>query len=85
MPTETAISLDDALDLLATIFEEPRSNIHPATLREDIEGWDSLGELSLMAEFDERFGIALDSDTLENFKSVDDLLQVLKDNGLLSA
>ncbi len=84
MSIETAISTEDALSMLAEIFEEPRENIAPDIKREDIEGWDSLGELSIMAEFDERFGITIDTEALDNFAIVDDLLQVLKDNQALS-
>lgn len=84
MSIETAISTEDALTMLAEIFEESRENIAPDVKREDIEGWDSLGELSIMAEFDERFGITIDTEALDNFAIVDDLLQVLKDNQALS-
>jgi acyl carrier protein len=84
MPTVTAISIDEALVLLAEIFEEPQENITAETRRDDIEGWDSLGELSIMAEFDERFDITLDTEALDNFTLVSDLLQVLQDNQALS-
>jgi acyl carrier protein len=84
MSTQTTISVDDALVMLAELFEEPVANITREARRVDIEGWDSLGELSLMAEFDERFGITLDTDTLDSFTIVDDLLKVLKDNQALS-
>lgn len=85
MPNENAISVKDALAMLAELFEEPPENVTPQARREDIEGWDSLGELSLMAEFDERFGITLDTETLDSFSIVDDLLRVLKDNQALAA
>ncbi len=84
MSTVTAISIDEALVMLAEIFEEPLDNITADTRRDDVEGWDSLGELSIMAEFDERFGIILDTEALDNFKLVSDLLQVLQDNQALS-
>jgi acyl carrier protein len=84
MSTVTTISVDEALLMLAEIFEEPPENITAETRREDVEGWDSLGELSIMAEFDERFGITLDTEALDNFKRVSDLLQALKDNQALS-
>ena len=84
MSAVTAISIDEALELLAEIFEEPIENITAETRRGDVEGWDSLGELSIMAEFDERFGIILDTKALDNFKLVSDLLEVLQDNQALS-
>ena len=73
----------DALNWIAEIFQEPLENISPNTLREDIPGWDSLGVLTLIAEMDENFDILLEEEDLEKLKTVNDLLDLLKNNGKL--
>lgn len=73
----------EALSWIADIFQEPVENIGPTTPRENIAGWDSLGVLSLMAEMDEKFDILIEEETLENLKTVNDILALLKSNGKL--
>ena len=43
------ISTSQALALLAETFDEPVERMAPATARDAIAGWDSMGALSLMA------------------------------------
>jgi acyl carrier protein len=74
----------EALTLIAEIFEAP-DTLTPATLKDNVRGWDSMGVLSLMAEFDDRFSILLTQPQLEQMKSVDDILQILRDHGHISA
>lgn len=69
---------DEAVAWLAEIFDEPVENLQPATLRDSILMWDSLGMLELMAGLDERFAITLDDDEMLAMKSVDDILAILR-------
>ena len=69
---------DEAVAWLAEIFDEPVENLQPATLRDSILMWDSLGMLELMAGLDERFDITLDDDEMLAMKSVDDILAILR-------
>ncbi len=78
------MTLNEALEMIAGFFEATPSNIKPDTLREDIAGWDSMGFLTLMAEFDDRFNILLTAPQLEKMQKIDDILQVLRDHSLLS-
>ncbi|MPY87953.1 MAG: hypothetical protein GEU99_08535 [Luteitalea sp.] len=73
-----AISVDEALAWVAEMFEEPRENVQAATPRDEIPAWDSLGQLVLMAQLDERFGIRLTEAELPGLKSVQDILDVLQ-------
>ena len=56
------VTITEALSWIAELFEEPVENIQPETLRDDIESWDSLGILALMASLDEDFDIILSED-----------------------
>ena len=49
----------EALKWIAELFEEPVENIRPETKQDEVEGWDSLGVLSLMAGLDEEFDILM--------------------------
>ena len=77
------MTLEEALILIADIFEEPIGNIKPETLRKDIPAWDSLGMLSLMATLDENFDIVLADEEIQNLREVNDILEVLRLKGLL--
>lgn len=77
------VTVTEALAMFAEIFEEDETDISLESSRDDIDGWDSLGVLSLMAEFDSRFDILLSSDVLEALTSIQDLLALLKEHGAL--
>ena len=78
------MTVGDALKWFAEMFEEPEENIAVDTRRKDIEGWDSLGALTLMAELDERLDITLSQEELENLSGIDDLLAVLRRHDTLT-
>ena len=78
------ITEKEALDMFAELFEVPQGSLTVATLKSDIEGWDSLGVLTLMAEYDSRFGIIFTQEELESFNCIGDLIQVLKKHNKLA-
>ena len=77
------MTVDEAISMLAEIFEVEESDINLDSRREDISGWDSLGVLSMMAEFDSRFGITIPSDTLSALEKVGDVIGILKELGAI--
>ena len=78
------MTLEEALAWIANIFEEAVDNIKPETARDDIKYWDSLGVLSLMAGLDEEFDIQLSEDELQEMRTIEDILKVLRKHGQLS-
>lgn len=84
MSENTAMSTSEAIAWFAEIFETTESEISSETRQQDIEGWDSMGVLTLMAELDDRFSINLDQDELESINSINDLLDVLRNNNVLT-
>jgi len=78
------MDLTQALKWIADIFEESVDNIKPEATRDDIDYWDSLGVLSLMAGLDEEFDIQLDEDELQEMRTIEDILKVLRQHGQLS-
>jgi acyl carrier protein len=77
------ITESEALGLLAETFAEPLENIRPDVARDAIAGWDSMGALMLMAELDERFSLQLSAETSKQMRRVADVLDYLRQNGVL--
>ena len=84
MSDNTAISTSEAIAWFAEMFETSASEISVESQQQDIEGWDSMGVLTLMAELDDRFSINLGQDELESIDSIGDLLDVLRNNNVLA-
>jgi acyl carrier protein len=77
------ITQSDALKMLSETFEEPLANLRTDTARDDIPGWDSMGALTLMAELDERFGIALSAEDSKQLAKIGDVMELLAKHGVL--
>ncbi|MBK1646332.1 hypothetical protein CKO25_17090 [Thiocapsa imhoffii] len=78
------ITTSDALKMLSEILEEPLEKLTPEVLRDEVDGWDSLGALSLMAELDDRFGIILTAEESREMTRIDDVLQLLRRHDCLT-
>ena len=78
------LSLGEALEWIAELFEEPKERLRASTPRADVAAWDSLGQLVLMSALDQRFGIRLSQDELRSLRSVGDILTILGNHGRLS-
>jgi acyl carrier protein len=78
------MNTQEALNWIAEIFEEPAGRVTAATYRQDIPGWDSLGTLSLLAGFDERFDIHLSEQDIESLQGVEDILELLRRHDALA-
>ena len=69
--------MDTYMAELATLFEVEPSAIDPDALLETFENWDSLTKVSLVALFQDRTGIVLESDQVDAFVTVGDVLRFL--------
>ncbi|MDB4452608.1 acyl carrier protein [bacterium] len=81
--SNNALSISQALSMIAEAINTPEDEVQPAASLEDLEGWDSMGVLLLMAELDERFSLLLEEETIGSFSTVADILKLLKDAGVL--
>jgi len=81
--SDNALSTSQALSMIAEAINTPEDEVQPAASLEDLEGWDSMGVLLLMAELDERFSLLLEEETIGSFSTVADILKLLKDAGVL--
>jgi acyl carrier protein len=76
-------SPSEILAWVADIFETPAEKIRPETKRDEIEAWDSLGILTLMARLDEDFQVLLTEEEIQQLKSVEDILNLLRKRDVL--
>lgn len=58
---------------------ETSSTFGPATVLQDLDGWDSLGRLSLVAMLHESFGTMVDTKSLLEFQTVGDIIALIQD------
>ena len=79
------ITQSEAVHWVAKVFEQPVDEVSLDTPLESFPMWDSLGVLTLMAEFDEKFGIVLTDADMRELQKVDDILEVLRKQGKLEA
>ena len=77
------ISDSEALELIAEAINEDIGAVTATTELSSLEGWDSMGALLLMAEFDERFELIIDQEVIEGFVLVGDILKLLKNEDFL--
>lgn len=67
----------EALSWLATIFNIDETELHIDAQRDELEAWDSMGTLMLMAELDEQYNVTLTEDELSGLSSIKDLFKIL--------
>ena len=73
----------EILAWVAEVFEIPPENVRPETRRDEIEAWDSLGILTLIARMDEDFAVLLTEEEIEQLRSAGDIIEVLRKHGKL--
>ncbi len=49
---------------------------------QQVEGWDSLGHMTLVGELEDRFGILLETDHIVDMSSFDKALEILRGYGV---
>ena len=69
---EKMVFLQDIMDVEEGVLTED-------TILADVEEWDSLATLSLLAEMRKRFGIKLTTAEIKKFETVSDILQIIPD------
>ena len=66
------------LELLAEAFDMEAKELAPQMILEQIENWDSMTKLSIVALADSKFGKTISKEIMDSFKSVQDILNFLE-------
>ena len=66
---------DDFLNELDDIFEVELGTIKASTIFKDLDEWDSVTLLSLVAVFEEEYGVVLSNDIIDKSNTILDLVE----------
>ena len=71
--------------IFAKLFPVDPADLADDARRGELEGWDSLGILALMAALDEKFDINLNEDDIGKLTTVGSIIDLLRANKVLDA
>ena len=71
------MSEKEKMELLEEVFDVDEGALKPDMLLDDIEEYDSMTKLSLIVMFEEQFGKKLSGAEIKEFKSVQDILNIM--------
>ena len=69
--------LDAVQNIFRDNFDDDTLVITPATSAQDIEDWDSLEQINLLAAMEKKFGIKFKLEDVRNLNSVGDILELI--------
>ena len=69
---------DQIRTLASDIFGVPAGQITPASTPETIETWDSIQHLNLVLALEEKFGLQLSPEEIEQMKSIAEVIQLVE-------
>lgn len=72
------MTVEEKLRLLEDTVEAPPGAMAPDRRLDSLDEWDSLGKLSVLAMFFERFDKELAADVLNSFVTVGDILNLME-------
>ena len=72
----------EVVELIAEALSVDASEINENTTASDIEMWDSIGVVNLVAMLDEKFNIELRVEEMEQVTSVNQILELLRKNSI---
>lgn len=72
------MSFDEKMEMLEEVMDLESGELKPEALLADMEEWDSLSKLALMAEVKKEFGKKLPAEEIMGFKTVQDILDYLE-------
>lgn len=74
------VEQQEFIQKIREVLFETKRNIDAATVLDDLEGWDSLGRLSLAVLIQESFGVMADTNTLRQCRTVGDIINLVQSN-----
>ena len=82
MSNETLPSVVEQVQgLLAEAFQVPSNLVTPELSFGDLPQWDSLGHMEIMLRLEEQYGVEIDSDTIAQLISVQEICRHLQELG----
>ena len=69
---------DQIRTMASDIFGVPADKITPTSTPETIETWDSIQHLNLVLALEEKFGVQLSPEEIEQMKSIGDVIKLVE-------
>ena len=69
---------DQVRTIAADLFGVPADKITPTSTPETIETWDSIQHLNLVLALEEKFGVQLSPEEIEQMKSIADIVKLVE-------
>jgi acyl carrier protein len=69
-------------ELIAAVLDVEPDAVAPTTVRDDVEAWDSLAQLSLVSALEETYGLEFSSAEMKELVSVPTIRLVLAGKGV---
>lgn len=77
------MNTQEAISWLANTFNVDEADIKLDQPRESLDYWDSMGMLLLMGDLDEQFDFTLSENELNSMSTINDLLDILKEQNFI--
>ena len=75
-------NLEKFLDMVSEVFEIDKSDISDELTPDDIEVWDSISHMDLMAKFEEEWGVTFDVEELTEMETIALMKEALVRHGV---
>lgn len=72
------MDIKEKLELLEEVMDVDEGSLSVEMSLDDIEEWDSLSALALTVEVLKRFGLKLSTDMIKEFKTVQDICNIME-------
>jgi len=76
------LNLEEKLSLIAEALDIEPGTLKPETRLEDLQEWDSLGMVSLIAMLDKHFSVRLQPEEIRALVTVEDILSRMKEGSV---
>jgi acyl carrier protein len=63
--------------IMQEVLDDPKLVLTPATTADDVEGWDSMSNITFVVEVERRFGIKFNTAEIEEMRNVGDMLNII--------
>jgi len=71
---------EELTDVFRSVFGDESLEINESSTADDVEGWDSLAQISLVYAIEERFRVSLSTGELEEMECVGDMIAAIKNH-----
>jgi acyl carrier protein len=75
-------NLDVFLDVVADTFKISRDDIKDESTPDDIEKWDSVTHMDLLAKFEQAFKVNFDMEEISEMQTIGMIKQILRKKGV---